>query len=326
MDMTRRRIEQDAPEETTEAIHIKYRPRKLEDVIGQKPVVKSLGAALRAKARPHVFLFTGPAGTGKTTLARIVMADSGVDPANLTEVDAASNTGIDDARALLAPLRYQGFGDSPNKGIIIDEAHRLSKNAWDAFLKSTEEPPAHVFFCFCTSEPDKVPAAMVRRCLSYSLGAVGFDDLMDLMEDVCDREGYDPDPKIIARAAVAANGSPGLALQLLAAVHDCRDEEEAAVLLAQPLDNKEVIDLCRQMVKGDLEWSRLCATLKALGDVPPESIRIIIINYLNACALGARNDRDAMRLLDMLECFGKPCNPSDKLAPILTAFGRFIFG
>ena len=323
--MARRKIEEAAPpQEMSEPIHTKYRPRKLDDVVGQGAVVKSLSSALKDKARPHCFLFTGPAGTGKTTLARIVASEFGCDLAGLIEVDAASTSGIDDMRTLTGSLRYNGFGDTPNKAVIIDEAHALSKQAWDSLLKTTEEPPPHVFFFFCSTNPAKIPAAMVTRCLAYNLKPVKFEDIMDLLEDIAEREDYDTPQRILSLVAQAAEGSPRQALTMLAAVHACEDEDEAAALLAQPLDNKEIIDLCRQMLRGDLEWRKLCETLKQLDD-SPESIRIVIVNYLSACLLGSKSEKETLRLLDMLECFLKPCNPTDKLAPILVAFGRYIF-
>lgn len=309
----------------TEPLHVKYRPAKLEDMRGQSAVVKSLKAALKAKARPHAFLFTGDAGCGKTSLARILTHELNVTPANIIEIDAASNGGIDVMRDVMAPLRYQGFGETPNKAVILDEAHMLSKQAWASLLKTVEEPPAHVFFFFCTTDAGKVPQNIQTRCLVYDLKPLRQDDLLDLLEDVCDDEGLDVSSKVLGMVANACGGSPRNALVMLALVQDCDDAEEAARLLESPLDNKEVIDLCRAMVRDELNWSRLTATLKALPEMQPESIRIIIVNYLNACLLGAKGDRDAMRLLDMLASFSRPMNPADKLGPILLAFGDHLF-
>lgn len=312
-------VEYDAP------LHVKHRPKDFGDVIGQDEVVKSLKKVLSDKVRPHTFLFVGDSGCGKTTLARIVTSKLQIDPSNIIEVDAATNNGIDVMRDLIGPLRYQGFGDTPNKAIILDEAHALSKQAWTSLLKTVEEPPAHVYFFFCTTDSGKVPDNIATRCLRYTLRACKYDDLMDLLEDVCKQEDYDTPEKILSLVARSCNGSPRLALVQLAMVHDCEDEDEAARLLETPVDNKEVIDLCRMLIKDELTWSKLTSTLKGLGEMPAESIRIVIVNYLNSCAMGAKSDKDALRILDMMECFSKPCPPSDKLAPILIAFGRYIF-
>ena len=323
--MTRKKVDEDLKPASEEPIHVKYRPLRLADVVGQKATVKSLEATLKSKSPSHCYLFAGPAGTGKTTLARIMAAKFGCDVANMIEVDAASNSGIDDMRGVTSTLRYNGFGDSPNKAIIIDECHGLSKQAWDSLLKSTEEPPPHVYFFFCSTNPAKVPAAMTTRCQTYHLSPVKYDDLMDLLEGVCNDEGFDTPTSILEQVARASDGSPRAALTLLAKVHDCQDVAEASVLLQTPLDNKEVIDLCRMLVAGSLTWQRVCTTLKEMGEIPAETIRIIVVNYLNACLMGAKSDKDAVRLLDILECFLKPGNPSDKMAPLLVAFGRYVF-
>lgn len=201
----------------------------------------------------------------------------------------------------------------------------LSKQAWASLLKSVEEPPSHVFWFFCTTDAGKVPENIATRCLRYSLKLLKYDDLMDLLDHVCHQEKLDTPESTLALVAQAANGSPRQALVMLAMVHDCESTAEVMALLEQPLDNKEVIDLCRALVKGDLTWSKMTATLKSLGEMPAESIRIVIVNYLNSCAMGAKSDKDAVRILDMLECFSKPGQPSDKLAPLLIAFGRYIY-
>jgi DNA polymerase-3 subunit gamma/tau len=325
--MERRRVAEPekAREEPDLPIHIKYRPRRLSEVVGQKDVVNSLKTALKAATRPHAYLFMGPPGTGKTTLSRIVADDVGVPAASIQEIDAATHSGVDDVERLLQPLAYKGFGDSPNKAIIMDECHRLSKQAWDKFLKITEEGPPHVFFFFCTSEPDKVPDAMQRRCLAYTLKPARFNDIMDVLEHVCEAEHYDTPSGILKLVADAAYGSPGMALMMLAKVHACEHEDEAAGLLETVNENPEVIDLCRALIRRELNWKKLTTTLKGL-DLPPESIRIVIVNYLGGCLMNPKGgDRDIEDFLYMLEPFLKPFNSSDKMAPLLAAFGRILY-
>lgn len=312
--------------ERGEPIHIKYRPRDLKDVLGQGATAKSLAAILKGKSPPHCYLFTGPAGTGKTTLARIMAAELGVDERGIIEVDAALKTGVDDMRELTSGLRYNGFGDSPNKAIILNECHRLSAQAWDSLLMTTEEPPAHAFFFFTSTDPAKIPKAMATRCTTYALGPLRNDDLMDLLEEVCDREDYPTTKKCLQLVATASQGSARLALTMLAKVHACETEDEARDLLQAAEDRAEVIELCRDLVAGRLEWKPAMKTLKALDaqGINPEGIRLTVVNYLNACLMG-ENARNIPKLLDMLECFMKPATGSEKMAPLLLAFGRFIY-
>lgn len=321
----RRRAEADPPGEANDQpLHIKYRPARLEDVWGQDAVVGSLRETLRARARPHTFLFTGGAGTGKTTLARIVAASVGVGPQGIVEHDAASQSGIDSMRALTEPLRYRGLGEAPNKAIILNECQGLSKQAWDALLDATEQPPDHVYFLFTSTDPAKIPKAMVTRAVSYQLRQLRRDDVLDILDRVAEAEGLRTPGKVLEVVADACGGSARHALTMLAKVAHLDDPEEAADLCALPLEDAEVIDLCRLMVKGSLTWGKLTETLRRIEDKPAETIRIITTAYLTACALGARSDRDAADLLDMLRAFSAPYNPSDKLAPLLLSFDRFV--
>jgi hypothetical protein len=129
---------------------------------------------------------------------------------------------------------------------------------------------------------------------------------------------------VLNKVVKAAEGSPRRALTMLATVAGVEDEQELEVLLQQPDENKEVIDLCRQLVSGRLDWTSLTATLKAMPDMPAESIRIVIANYLASCLMGAKTQKEATRLCDMLYPFSKPFATSDKLAPLLLAFGEVI--
>ena len=314
----------EVPVERTLPLHLKYRPKSFNDVRGQDGVVKSLKSALQASARPQVFLFYGPAGTGKTTLARIVATACNVPPEGITEVDAASNSGIDAMREVVQPLKYQGFGDSPNKMVIIDEAHGLSKQAFDSLLKTLEEPPPHVFFALCTTNPSKLPAPIVTRCAGYELLSVRSKVIEDLLFEVADAEGFKTPDGIINACVDAAAGSPRQALQNLAKVYDCRDIEEAEQLLSVIGENKEIIDICRMLIKRELTWKTLRETLKAMPSPDAESIRIVISCYLAGCVMGARDERDIADLCELAYRFSKPFNPSDKLMPLFLAFDEVM--
>jgi DNA polymerase III gamma/tau subunit len=222
-------------------------------------------------------------------------------------------------------LRYHGFGEQPNKAFIIDEAHALSKAAWQSLLKPIEEPPPHVYFFILTTESGKVPETIVTRCANYQLKSVKHDDLMDLLEFVSKAEGLKTSAPILSQVARACDGSPRKALVMLGMVQDCDDEDEARAILESPLDNAELIDLCRMLIRGDLTWPKLTQTLKALPEMPAESARIVIVNYLSSCAMGARSDKEAIRFCDLIYEFSKPFPTSDKLAPLLLAFSNIIF-
>lgn len=315
--------EQPAASDESLPLTLKYRPSTLDEVVGQDAVVRSIRTAVDVGPTPHAFLFSGPAGTGKTTLARIVARMVKCGFGNLMEIDAATNTGIDNMREVMGTLKYKGFGESPNRAVIVDECHQLSKGAFDSMLKILEEPPAHVFFMLCTTNPGKVPPTIVSRCASYNLRELSKDDLWDLLESVAKRERLDVPEDIMGAVVRAANGSPRAALSALQIVHDARSLKEAQTLLAQPMEDGELIDILREMVNtGRVQWPRVLEVLKANKDADPEGMRLGIVNYLAAVLLNTAQEKKAAALLDILNQFMKPMNRSEKMAGLLLAFGN----
>lgn len=323
--MRRELIQVSAAASSGEPLHVKYRPRRLKDVLGQAGTVLSLEKQLASSTTPHAFLFVGPSGCGKTTLARIVAHELGVVPENVLEVDAATNTGIDAMRAVTDTLRYKGFGDTPRKMVILDEAHALSKAAWQSILKVLEEPPPHVFFALCTTEGGKVPDTIGTRCASYTVKSVDIDTLGDLLDRVAKREGLSVSPELVAIAAKAAAGSPRKALVSLAMLEGIEDPRDAAALLAQPLETEDIIELCRDLVSRRLRWPRVLKILKDNKDADAEGIRLVIVNYLTAVLLGGKEGTPPAFLLNALHIFSAPMqNRSEKMAPLLLAFGEVL--
>lgn len=323
----RRPVPQQEPtnEDKDLPLHLKYRPRRLRDVAGQRAVTESLEDVLKSKTPNHAFLFTGPAGTGKTTLARILAAEFRCAPQNIMEIDAASNSGIDAMKEVTSTLRYHGFGEQPNKAVIIDECHALSKQAWDALLKSVEEPPPHVYFFFCTTGAGKVPQTISTRCASYSLKPLRYDDVMDVLDVVANKEDLNCSDAVMQLVAKASEGSMRQALVMLSMVRNVKDVEEAEQLLATVEESSEIIDLCRLLLDRKLTWARALEVVQSLGETNPESARIVITAYITKCLPNAKGEKETIRLLDILEVFSKPFNPTDKMAPLYIALGRLVF-
>ncbi len=191
-----------------------YRPSKWSEVIGQDQVVAALRDSI-AQGRPaHAYLFSGSRGTGKTSVARIVAKDLKTADEDVYEIDAASNRGIDDIRELREHVSVLPFS-SPYKVYIIDEVHMLSKDAWNALLKTLEEPPKHVIFILATTELDKVPDTIISRCQTFSFRKPSREVIRKQVSSIAKKEGYELDVGASDLIALLGDGSFRDALGML---------------------------------------------------------------------------------------------------------------
>ncbi len=190
--------------ETT--LYRKYRPQTFADVIGQESVVKALEGAIASNAVPHAYIFSGSRGTGKTSIARIFARAIGSSENDTYEIDAASNRGVDDIRALRDAVHTMPF-DSKYKVYILDEAHMLTKEAFNALLKTLEEPPKHVIFILATTEEEKLPETIVSRCQSFRFKKPSHAVLQKLVEVIAKKEGYTLEPASSDLIALLGDGS-----------------------------------------------------------------------------------------------------------------------
>jgi DNA polymerase-3 subunit gamma/tau len=205
----------------------KYRPQNFEDVVNQDHIKTTLRNAIAQNRIAHGYIFSGQRGTGKTTTARIVArclncvngpteTPCGVcsscreiaagEAVDVIEIDAASNRGIDNMRELRENVRYQPQRDR-FKIFIIDEAHQITNEAFNALLKTIEEPPAWVVFILCTTESHKIPATIASRCQHFSFRSVDFNDLVDRMRWICKEEGIEADDEALFVIAQSGEGS-----------------------------------------------------------------------------------------------------------------------
>lgn len=169
------------------ALYRKYRPKAFDDVRGQDEALRVLEKSIKDKNISHAYLFSGGRGTGKTTIARLFAAAIGANPTDLYEMDAASNRGIDDVRVLREAVQTMPF-QSPYKVYIIDEVHMLTKEAFNALLKTLEEPPAHVVFILATTDREKVPETIVSRCQSFVFRQPTHAELKSFTVDIAAKE------------------------------------------------------------------------------------------------------------------------------------------
>lgn len=187
-------------------LYRKYRPETFDEVYGQDQIVKVLKGSLETGKLGHAYLFSGPRGTGKTTMARIFARAVGCSENDIIEMDAASNRGIDDIRALRESVQSLPF-DSDKKMYIIDEVHMLTKDAFNALLKTLEEPPAHVIFVLATTELHKVLPTVISRCQSFVFNAPTTAVLKEMIQNIVTNEGYTIDAGSLETIAMLGNGS-----------------------------------------------------------------------------------------------------------------------
>ena len=188
------------------ALYRKYRPQTFADVLDQEHIVTVLQGAVNDEKIAHAYLFAGSRGTGKTSIARILAREIGCTEKDLYEIDAASNRGIDDIRELRESVQTVPF-ESPYKVYIIDEVHMLTKEAFNALLKTLEEPPKHVVFVLATTEADRLPDTVRSRCQAFSFKKPTQHVLAQMVTRVAKKEGFELELAAAELIALLGDGS-----------------------------------------------------------------------------------------------------------------------
>ena len=259
-----------------QALYLKWRPLSFDNVVGQEHITRTLRNALARGRIRHAYLFSGPRGTGKTTMARLLAKAVNCTQENvarrpcnachnclainesrfldLIEIDAASHTGVDDVRDLRDKIAFSP-GEGSYKVYIIDEVHRFSGNAFDALLKTLEEPPDHAIFVLATTEIDKVPATIKSRCLQFEFRRVSLREVSARLAHIAEHESLDIDPAALELIARQGTGSVRDSISLLDQIVTDPDERitlELTQRLLGTADSLHVRDLAAALVAEDL--------------------------------------------------------------------------
>jgi len=318
----------------TLALYRKHRPQNFSEVRGQDQVVKVLEGALKQGNVAHAYLFAGSRGTGKTSVARILARTLEVSDNDLYELDAASNRGIDDVRALREAVNTLPF-DSKYKVYIIDEVHMLTKEAFNALLKTLEEPPEHVIFVLATTELEKLPETIVSRCEMHTFKQPGRNILREHVMSVAKKEGFTLEHAAADLVALLADGSfrdaNGVLQKIIASSSDKKISLDEVTLVTSAPKSELVNDVMfaiqeknpERGLKALSEAADAGVDMKVFAKLLLEKMRsVLLVRYSKTAQERLAEEYDAEDL-KVLEEFAKAEEPrinSAVLARFLDAY------
>ena len=325
-------------------LHVVYRPCKADEIIGNETNKRLIKNTLDTNKVPHTQLFTGVAGCGKTTAAKIVALGlncekNGVtsDPClacpscksiidsnsiDVKEINVGQSGGKDAVDSIVRDLP-QGSFNSRSKVIIFDEAHKLTPAAKDLLLKPTENGYEHVYFIFCTDQPEMLKSKnkdggnpFLGRCSTLNFSRITPELVYGLLKNVCDFEGFKYNKEVLDLIASEAGGVPRNALIWLnqVAVEGSWDIKSAQVICNTfaDTDDPQVIELCRALNEGSFKSA--INIFEGIKSVPTETLRIIATNYFVACLKRSKDIRDGTKYSKILDILLEPIHEQGKLA------------
>lgn len=284
-------------------LYRKYRPTSFDDIVGNVAVIKALQKELENGS--HVFLMTGPAGCGKTTIARIMARQVGAGDLSIHEVNSADNRGIETAREIMEQMRYNP-SDGESIVWILDEMHMITSAGQNALLKALEDTPSHVYFFLCTTDPQKLIAPLKTRCSIINVKPLTDEEMLYLLRRTARAEKAKISEDVYNKIIELAEGCSRKGLKLLAKVIYLDDADRLEALKAEDVaDSPETIELCRVLMKKNCSWASIAPILKKLDFSEPEKIRMAVMGYMNAVLLGGSMSNEAV---SALQAFG--ANPT----------------
>jgi DNA polymerase III gamma/tau subunit len=278
-----------------EELYKKYRPQNFGELVGQKEAVGILTEMGKAGKIPHFILFTGPSGCGKTTIARILRKKLKCSDGDFVEINAAEARGIETIRDIKSTMSLAPMGGKCRVW-LMDEVHALTSDAQNALLKMLEDTPGHVYFMFCTTDPQKLKKTIITRATSIKCKEITRDELAELVVRVVEKEGLPPlTDDVVKRLSYVAEGSARKALVLLDSVIRIKDAAEQMAAIEANDIKGQAIQIARALLNKSTSWNQMTQILQSV-DEDPESIRWLILSYCGAVLIKSDNARAALIL------------------------------
>lgn len=268
------------------SLYRKYRPKSLDDLVGQKTTVQSIKAALESDNVPQFILLTGPAGSGKTTIARILKTELDCGKPDFVEINAADSRGIDTVRDIASVVNLSPIAGT-SRIWLIDECHALTKDAQSCFLKLLEDTPKNVYFLFATTDPQKLLATVKTRATEYKLSPISDTGIRGLLQSIIAKEPATL--ALVSKAAIdqvveIADGSARKALVLLQQIQGIADEAGQLSVIGGAESKTQAIELARALLKP-APWKTVAGILKDLKGEEPEGLRHLVLAYSTSVML-----------------------------------------
>lgn len=272
-------------------LSIDYRPKNLDEIVGNTSIVESLKAIFsREQDYPHAMLFQGASGCGKTTLARIVKDMLGCKGSDYVEINASNNRGIDTIRNIVENMKYRPMvKDSKCRVYLLDECHQVTGDAANALLKALEEPPKHVYFILCTTDPGKLLVTIKNRCTPFEVRSLSRTEMNQLLNWVLDCENVKDIPKdIIDQIIDFSDGCPRQSLVILDQIIDMPLDKMSEAVQDFRSADRNTADLVKGLLNKD-SWDRIRTTLKRMDLSNPENVRLAVFGWMASEVMKGEN-------------------------------------
>ncbi len=280
-------------ENSKSVLYLKYRPKTLDEIVGNEDLVEVLKSQLSGKKPlPRSILLHGPTGCGKTTIARIVANELGVKGSDLKEIDSADFRGVDTIRDIRKQSAYKPL-EGPYRVWILDECHKLTGDAMSALLKALEDTPKHIYYILCTTDPQKLLPTIRGRCSQLQVKPLTDREMKILLRRVVKAEDESIAKEVYDQITQDSMGYPRNALQILAQVLSVEEEQRLKVAKKTAEIQSKTIELCRALVEG-APWKKVSVILKGLKDEDPEGVRRAVLGYCQAVLLGGESQNDGV--------------------------------